>query len=272
MKAIWVILSLFAATASSQELEQQVMLVFENAGPGVVNITSRSISYDFFLRPIPQEGSGSGFVYDRRGHIVTNYHVIEGARELHVTFYAPLDAKTRPDDVECVFRGRPFETAVENRDVALVEGDAARQLPGTVASEVRTCDGDVGPVGAGGALDHGDAPPGAVFGSEMDGLFFRAVRRKGAQDAQVRVRAEAQGGARLDDESRGPHLTGCRFEDSRDVDGTRHVPSAASDEKVLAGPFEKRMPSEDILEPSSPWDRRFLQNRRVGQRLELVGP
>ena len=87
MKSIWAILSFFAVTASSQDLEQRVMLVFESAGPGVVNITSRSISYDFFLRPIPQEGSGSGFVYDRRGHIVTNYHVIEGARELHVTFY-----------------------------------------------------------------------------------------------------------------------------------------------------------------------------------------
>ncbi len=87
MRAIWAILSFFAVTATSQDLEQRVMLVFEHAGPGVVNITSRSISYDFFLRPIPQEGSGSGFVYDRRGHIVTNYHVIEGARELHVTFY-----------------------------------------------------------------------------------------------------------------------------------------------------------------------------------------
>ena len=86
MRAIWAILSFFAVTASSQDLEQRVMLVFEHAGTGVVNITSRSISYDFFLRPIPQEGSGSGFVYDRRGHIVTNYHVIEGARELHVTF------------------------------------------------------------------------------------------------------------------------------------------------------------------------------------------
>jgi len=72
---------------AAQDLEQQVMRVFERSGPGVVNITSRSISYDFFLRPIPQEGSGSGFVYDKAGHIVTNFHVIEGARELHVTFY-----------------------------------------------------------------------------------------------------------------------------------------------------------------------------------------
>jgi len=62
------------------------MTVFEKAGPGVVNITSRSISYDFFSRPVPQEGSGSGFVYDRQGHVVTNFHVIEGARALHVTF------------------------------------------------------------------------------------------------------------------------------------------------------------------------------------------
>jgi len=68
-------------------LEEQVMRVFETAGPGVVNITSRSISYDFFLRAMPQEGSGSGFVYDDRGHIVTNFHVIEGAAELYVTFF-----------------------------------------------------------------------------------------------------------------------------------------------------------------------------------------
>ncbi len=68
-------------------LEDQVIRVFETAGPGVVNITSRSISYDFFLRAMPQEGSGSGFVYDNRGHIVTNFHVIEGASELHVTFF-----------------------------------------------------------------------------------------------------------------------------------------------------------------------------------------
>lgn len=75
------------AQVQAQTFESQVMQVFEAAGPGVVNITRRSISYDFFLRPVPQEGSASGFVYDARGHIVTNFHVIEGARELHVTFH-----------------------------------------------------------------------------------------------------------------------------------------------------------------------------------------
>jgi len=67
-------------------IEAKVIGVFENAGPGVVNITNRSISYDFFMNVIPQEGSGSGFVYDQRGHIVTNFHVVEGADQLFVTF------------------------------------------------------------------------------------------------------------------------------------------------------------------------------------------
>jgi S1-C subfamily serine protease len=71
----------------ARDLEEQVMHVYETAGPGVVNITSRSISYDFFLRAVPQEGSGSGFVYDRKGHVVTNFHVVEGAGELYVTFF-----------------------------------------------------------------------------------------------------------------------------------------------------------------------------------------
>ena len=67
-------------------LETQVKKIHKHTGPGVVNITSRSYTYDFFLTPEPREGSGSGFVYDRQGHIVTNYHVVESAEELHVTF------------------------------------------------------------------------------------------------------------------------------------------------------------------------------------------
>jgi S1-C subfamily serine protease len=67
-------------------IEAKVIGVFEHAGPGVVNITNRSVSYDFFMNAIPQEGSGSGFVYDPQGHIVTNFHVVEGADQLFVTF------------------------------------------------------------------------------------------------------------------------------------------------------------------------------------------
>jgi S1-C subfamily serine protease len=69
---------------AANALEAQVIAVYETIGPAVVNITNRRIAYDMFMQPVPQEGSGSGFVIDRRGHIVTNYHVIEGADELLV--------------------------------------------------------------------------------------------------------------------------------------------------------------------------------------------
>jgi len=66
-------------------LEHQIIGVYDSAGMGVVNITNRSYAYDFFMRAVPQEGTGSGIVYDKEGHIITNYHVIEDASELLVT-------------------------------------------------------------------------------------------------------------------------------------------------------------------------------------------
>ncbi len=71
--------------SAASDFENRVIGVYDSAGPGVVNIINRQVGYDFFMQPIPEEGSGSGFVYDLEGHIVTNYHVIEGARELSVT-------------------------------------------------------------------------------------------------------------------------------------------------------------------------------------------
>lgn len=78
---------------ANDSLEAQVQAVYQRAGSAVVNITTRSIAYDFFLNPVPREGSGSGFLYDTQGHIVTNYHVVENARELQVTL---ADGRTLP--------------------------------------------------------------------------------------------------------------------------------------------------------------------------------
>jgi len=69
-----------------QNLQTQVEAVYAAVGDSVVNISVTSIGYDMFFNPVPQEGSGSGFVYDTEGHIVTNYHVVEGAEEIGVTF------------------------------------------------------------------------------------------------------------------------------------------------------------------------------------------
>ncbi|MBN1483671.1 MAG: peptidase S1, partial [Chloroflexia bacterium] len=71
--------------AAANDLESQIIAVYEAVGPAVVNITARGYVYDWWRGAIPQEGSGSGFVYDAKGHIVTNYHVVENAEDLLVT-------------------------------------------------------------------------------------------------------------------------------------------------------------------------------------------
>ncbi|MBN1249027.1 MAG: trypsin-like peptidase domain-containing protein [Anaerolineae bacterium] len=68
------------------DLQSQVEAVYAVTGDAVVNIAVTTIGYDFFFNPVPQEGSGSGFVYDTEGHIITNYHVVQGAETINVTF------------------------------------------------------------------------------------------------------------------------------------------------------------------------------------------
>ena len=68
------------------EEERNNIEIYQRYSPGVVNITTTTIGYDFFLRPVPMEsGTGSGAVIDDQGHIVTNFHVVRGAETLEVT-------------------------------------------------------------------------------------------------------------------------------------------------------------------------------------------
>lgn len=66
--------------------EQNNIEIYRTLSPGVVNVHSTSYARDFFGFVEPQEGSGSGSVIDQEGHILTNYHVIEGAQKLAVSF------------------------------------------------------------------------------------------------------------------------------------------------------------------------------------------
>jgi len=66
--------------------EQTNIRVYDGANRGVVNILTKTISHDsFFMLPTPGEGAGSGSVIDKRGHILTNYHVVEDASKVWVT-------------------------------------------------------------------------------------------------------------------------------------------------------------------------------------------
>jgi S1-C subfamily serine protease len=102
---------------AANALEAQVIAVYDTVSPAVVNITNRSIAYDWFMQPVPQEGTGSGFVYDTQGHIVTNYHVIEGAEELIVT----------------LADGQEYDATVvgsdPTNDLAVIHIDAGESLP-----------------------------------------------------------------------------------------------------------------------------------------------
>jgi len=63
-----------------------VSSVYERVSAAVVNITPSAQARDIFGRPVSQElGTGSGFIIDNEGHVVTNQHVVSGAARLDIT-------------------------------------------------------------------------------------------------------------------------------------------------------------------------------------------
>ena len=67
--------------------EQAQIDVFRKTSPSVVHITTLEAQRDFYSLNVQQvpRGTGTGFVWDERGHIVTNFHVIQGASAARVT-------------------------------------------------------------------------------------------------------------------------------------------------------------------------------------------
>jgi S1-C subfamily serine protease len=100
-----------AATAAPSYTPEELtnIRVYEVANRGVVNILTRSVSYDrFFMLPSHDEGAGSGSVLDKRGHILTNNHVVEDAEVILVT----LPGGQQPYQAEVVGKDLSSDIAV----------------------------------------------------------------------------------------------------------------------------------------------------------------
>src|SRR4051812_23527372 len=105
-----------AALADVNSDERNNIEIYEKYGKGVVNITTTTLEYDFFLRPVPMEsGTGSGAIIDSQGHIITNFHVVRNAQQLEVT----LPDKTK--------HNAKVIGADPNNDLAVIQIDAPKE-------------------------------------------------------------------------------------------------------------------------------------------------
>ena len=106
--------------------EQLITNLYERVGPSVVHISSEVMTMDFFFGPMSSEGTGSGFVWDDAGHIVTNYHVVADANKIEVIFSDDRQAEAEVVGVDprndlAVLRVDPGATTVRPLPVAAAD-------------------------------------------------------------------------------------------------------------------------------------------------------
>ena len=68
--------------------EKRIINIYHNSVPAVVNVSNIKIADSFFYGKVEvPQGMGSGFVWDESGHIITNFHVVQGGNSFVVTFH-----------------------------------------------------------------------------------------------------------------------------------------------------------------------------------------
>jgi len=97
--------------AALDPTEAENVRIYKQAAPSVANIVTRMVQYDIFMEAMPVEGAGSGFLIDTAGHILTNYHVVEGAQTIEVTLGDQSRYKAR------------YIGADQRNDIALIQID-----------------------------------------------------------------------------------------------------------------------------------------------------
>lgn len=99
MKPFITLLFLFSLNVSAIEIlqdskqdpllpvEQKVVKIYKQNVDSVVNVSNIKVADSFFYGKVEvPQGTGTGFVWDKDGHIVTNYHVVQGGNSFMVTF------------------------------------------------------------------------------------------------------------------------------------------------------------------------------------------
>ena len=98
-----------AASSSSSRPDLSINDIYRRAAPGVVQVTSTTVvtvpadpffGNQFFPQQHEERSLGSGFVVDKAGHVVTNYHVISGAKQVRVSFSNGASTKATVDGTD----------------------------------------------------------------------------------------------------------------------------------------------------------------------------
>ncbi|MBI5625437.1 MAG: trypsin-like peptidase domain-containing protein [Elusimicrobia bacterium] len=173
--------------------EENTIKVFEEASPAVVFVTNIAVERSFYLDEfaIPQ-GSGSGFIWDKAGHIVTNYHVVAGGDIFLVKLKDHTELRARLVGKE------------ERKDLAVLKVEAPqeklRQLPLGDSSSLRVGQKTIAignPFGLDNTLTTGII---SALGRQMEGVGGVTIRDLVQTDAAINP--GNSGGPLLDSEGR----------------------------------------------------------------------
>ena len=107
------------STLTPEELSN--IAIYDKSYPATVHITSTVLHRDWFLEIYPQESTGSGFLIDAEGHILTNHHVVRGSAQLEVALLSEEADSPR-------YRAKVLAVDPPN-DLALIKIQAGNPLP-----------------------------------------------------------------------------------------------------------------------------------------------
>jgi len=170
---------LFFSLAASALLpeEQNTIKIFQDAAPSVVFVTNVAIGQNMFQDEfaVPQ-GAGSGFVWDDQGHIVTNFHVVQGGDAFLVTLRDKTQLEAKVVGVD------------PNKDIAVLKVEKSAKLkPIKVGSSDRLLVGQEGiAIGNPFGLDH-SLSKGVIsaLGREVEGIGGVTIRDMIQTDAAI---------------------------------------------------------------------------------------